>query len=174
MSFLEKVRKPEGLPIWKTALFCVMFVILGAAAGAFSKLADVYSEILGNFTSGMCIWIFLGTLICARTKSPFRAAAYVLLFCAGMIAAYYLTAELGELYYSRSYVRGWSVFTLFTPIFAVVAWYAKGSGALSWVIRLGIIAVMLCSVFLCSGHIVLDPLVTAAAFAVTINTKERK
>ncbi len=156
------------IPVWKFILFCAVFFVIGAGAGVVSKFADVYSEVLGNFTSGMCLWIFLGTLVSAFSKSPFRAAAYVFLFCVGMIAAYYVTAEVGGLYYSMSFVKGWCVFTAFTPVFAFLAWYARGRGAFSWILRIGMIVVMAASLFFLSGNTVLDALAVGAAFAVTI------
>lgn len=156
------------IPVGKFILFCVVFLVIGAGAGVFSKLADVYSEILGNFTSGMCLWIFLGTLISAFSKSPFRAGAYVFLFCVGMIAAYYVTAEVGGLYYSMSFVKGWCVFTAFTPVFAFFAWYARGRGVFSWIIRIGIYVVMAASLVLLSAKTVLDVLAVAATVTVTI------
>lgn len=138
-----------------------------------SKLSDDMPGNLTNITSGMCVWILIGVVICVFTKSPFRAAAYVFLFCAAMIAAYYLTAELGELYYSRRFVLGWSVFTLFTPIFALIAWYARGHGKLPWVLRIGIVVVMLgCAFALFPGNTFCDLLFTAGAFGATM-IKER-
>ncbi len=168
-KFLNNVRNDRvRIPAWKFVSFCAVFLMTGAGAGIVSKLADVYTEIIGSFTSGMCLWIFLGTVISVFSKSPLRAAAYVFLFCAGMIAAYYLTAEVGGLYYSMSFVKGWSVFTAFTPVFAYFTWYARGRGAFSWFLRIGMIVVMAASLFLLSGNIVLDVLAAAAAFAVTI------
>lgn len=163
------------IPVWKFILFCVVFPAIGAGAGVFSKLADVYSELLGNFTSGMCLWILIGTLISAFSKSPLRAAAYVFLFCVGMIAAYYITAEVGELYYSMSFVKGWCVFTAFTPVFAFFAWYARGRGAFSWILRIGLIVVTASSLVLLSAKTVLDVLAVAATFAVIfIKVKENE
>lgn len=173
-NFLYNIRNDrEKITIQKFILFCMVFLILGAGSGIVSKLADVYSEILGNFTSGMCCWILIGTVICAFSKSPFRSAVYVFLFCAGMVAAYYLTAEIGELYYSMSFLKGWSVFTLFTPVFALFAWYARGKGKAAWTLRIGIAVVMAASVFLFPGGIFLDVLSIAAMFAVTLKKSKK-
>lgn len=172
---LSKIRKAHDSPFWKTALFCVMLLISGAGLGAASKLADVYSEMLGSITSGICLWIFLGTLICMIAKNPFRSAAYVFLFCGGMIVAYYLTAELNGLYYSRTFVSGWSVFTLFTPLFALAAWYARGKSRISWVIRIGIVVVMLIGSFTAfPGNLFFDALFAAGTFAVTLVKEKDK
>ncbi len=168
-KFLNSVRNDRvKIPAGKFVLFCATFLMIGAGAGIVSKLADAHSEIIGSFTSGMCLWIFLGTVISVFSKSPLRAAAYVFLFCAGMIAAYYLTAEVDGLYYSMSFVKGWSVFTAFTPVFAYFAWYARGRGAFSWFLRIGIYVVTAASVFLLSGNTVLDVPAAAATVIVTI------
>lgn len=170
---LNKIREPVKSPIWKTALFCVMYLILGAAAGVISKLSDDMTGELTNITSGMCVWILIGVVICAFTKSPFRSAVYVFGFCAAMIVAYYLAAEIGELYYSRRFVLGWSVFTLFTPIFALIAWYDRGHGKFPWFLRIGIVVVMLvCAFLLFPGNVFFDLLFTAGAFGATM-IKER-
>ena len=165
---LYEIRKKSKSPFWITMLFCVMFLIIGAAAGIISKLSDSASEIIGNITSAMGIWIFICVTICSFTKSPLRAAAYVFSFCAAMIAGYYLTAELGDLYYSSSYVKGWSVFTLLTPIFAFAAWFARGKGKLPWVLRIGIVFVTVCAVFVFPGYIIIEVLFAVGAAAVTL------
>lgn len=172
-KFFDNIRSDrKQIPVWKFILFCVVFPVLGAVSGVISKLADVYSETIGNYTSGMCCWILIGTVVCAFTKSPSRSAVYVLLFCVGMIAAYYLTAEIGDLYYSESFVKGWSVFTCFTPVFAPFAWYAGGKGSAAWVLRIGIAVVMAACLLLFPGGIVLDVISIAAMFAVTIKNPQ--
>lgn len=171
---LYEIRSRSKSPFWKTVLFCAVFLILGSAAGIGSKLADAYSEIFGNITSAMGVWIFICVTICAFSKSPLRAAAYVFAFCAAMITGYYLTAELGELYYSRKFVMGWSVFTLLTPIFAFAAWFARGRGALPWVLRIGIAVVTVGCIFVFHGYPVVEVLFAAGAFSVTLVKEKEK
>lgn len=142
--FLKSVRGDFlKIPAWKFILFLFMFLIFGAAIGVASKLGDFYWRIVGAITSRMGIWIFLGVVICSFTKSPARAAAYEFVFCAGMIAAYYLTAMICGFYYSKRFIFYWSVFTLFTPVFSLFAWYARGKGKAAWVLRIGILLAML-------------------------------
>ena len=170
MNVLSNIRTDRTqIPVWRFILCCAVFVIAGAAAGAVSKLSDAHFELLSDITSGMCVWIFICVVICVFTKSPRRAAAYVFLFCAAMIAAYYLTAVYGDLYFSRSFVKGWSVFTLFTPIFALVEWNVRGKGVLQWVLRVGTVLVMLLCTFVAFyGNLFFDLLFTAGTFAVTL------
>lgn len=175
-SFWNSVRSPEKSPLGKTAVFCAVFLSTGAAAGVVSKLSDLYVPVLADVTSQMSVWIFIGVLICAFTKSPARAAAYVFLFCAGMVAAYYVTAELcfqaglsvftGAL---KAYFIGWGIVAGMTPVLAYAAWYAAGSGAFSWLIRIGAAVVtLLCAAFLFGGVRIADVIFTAGIFAVTI------
>lgn len=101
-------------------------------------------------------------------EKPAARGGLCVLFCVGMIAAYYITAEVGGLYYSMSFVKGWCVFTAFTPVFAFFAWYARGRGAFSWILRTFMVVVMAASLFLLSAKTVLDVLAVAATFGITI------
>ncbi|MDE7229349.1 MAG: hypothetical protein K2N56_02610 [Oscillospiraceae bacterium] len=166
-NFFNNIRSDRNkIPVWKFILFCVVFLVLGAAVGAVSKIADVYWEILSDVTSGICFWIFICVVICAFSKNPFRAAAYVFLFCAAMVAVYYPTADIMRsmgivsyaVRYGKSYVRDWSIVAAVSPICAFFTWYAFGKGAFSWMIRIGIIVVMAAGMFLLPGLMLFDVL----------------
>lgn len=176
-KFFDKIRSDRTqIPVWKFILFCVAFLISGAAAGVVSKIADVYWELASDITSGICFWIFLCVVICAFSKNPFRAAAYVFLFCAAMVAAYYPTADIMRrmgivsyaVRYGESYVRYWSVVAALSPICAFFAWHAFGRGAFSWIIRIGIILAMAAGMFLFSGLIFFDVLFILGTLTVMI------
>lgn len=147
--FLKRVRWDcRKIPTKKFILLCFLFLLFGAAMGVVSKLEDFYWSGVLDITSRMGIWIFLGVVICSFTKSSVRAAAYEFIFCAGMIVAYYSTAMIGGFYYSKPFITYWSVFTLFTPVFSFFAWYARGRGAFSWVMRIGILLAMFVFAFI--------------------------
>ncbi len=177
--FLHGIRSDnEKIPVWKFLLCCAGFPALGAALGVFSKYVDAanfrgwgmpgmfLAETFSIITSGITFWIFLGVVICRLTKNPFRAAAYVLLMCAGMIPAYYLFAELGGLYYSKAYIRYWSVFAAFTPIMSVLSWYACGRGKAAWALRIGLLIISVLGGFFVSGSFV-NIFIGIAAFFMT-------
>ncbi len=188
--FLHGIRSDnEKIPVWKFLLCCAGFLALGAALGVFSKYVDAadfrgwgipglpgsvktfLDETLSVITSGITFWIFLGVVICRLTKNPFRAAAYVLLMCAGMIPAYYLFAELAGLYYSKAYIRYWSVFAAFTPIMSVLAWYACGRGKAAWVLRIGLLIISVLGGIFVLGSFV-NIFIGVAAFFMTFTGRK--
>lgn len=70
-AFLISVRRP-GPPVGKMCVLCrgFCFVLAGAAAGILAQLADLFWANGGDFLSQMSVWIFLGTLISALSRSP--------------------------------------------------------------------------------------------------------
>lgn len=190
--FLRGIRGDiRKIPAWKFLLCCAGFLGLGAALGVLSKYVDAaffrgwwmlglphsvkahLSETLSMITSGITFWIFLGVVICRLTKNPFRAAAYVLLLCAGMIPAYYLFAELAGLYYSKAYIRYWSVFAAFTPIMSLLTWYACGRGKAAWALRIGLLIVSVLGGMVVSGSVI-NILIGIAAFFMTFTGRKGK
>lgn len=125
--------------LFHTGLITAAGLLFGTAA----RLLDIYTSNLGNIFSQMSVWIFLCTLLAVYSSTPKRAAVNVCFFCAGMLAAYYLTAELTESVYSTLFLYGWVVFALFSPVMGFCTWYAKGNGLLSKIITVGIIIVLL-------------------------------
>ncbi len=115
----------------------------GLIIGVIVKLLDIYTTNLGNVFSRLSVWILICSIIAVYSSSSKRAAVNVFVFCAGMLATYYLTAELTGSTYSFTFVYGWAAFSLCSPIFAFFAWYAKGRGVVSKLLAGGIVGVML-------------------------------
>ena len=86
-------------------------VMLGAglAVGVIIRFFDLYTTNLGNMFSELSVWVFLGTVIAIRSRTPFQAAGAVFGFCFGMLAAYYTTARLTHSIYSPVMARGLSL-----------------------------------------------------------------
>lgn len=61
-------------------------VMLGAglAVGVIIRFFDLYTTNLGNMFSEVSVWVFLGTVISVRSRTPFQAAGAVFGFCFGM------------------------------------------------------------------------------------------
>ena len=59
----------------------------------------------------------------------------------GMLAAYYVTAAITHGVYSRTFIIGWTLCALPSPVMAYFAWMAKEPGAFSKIIAAGIAAV---------------------------------
>ena len=117
-----------------------MFLI-GLILGIISRLLDIYSQNLGNIFSQMAVWILLGTLISIYSKNKKNAVINVLLFCIGMLITYYAVAIATKGIYSSTYIIGWSIFALCSPIFSYFTWITKEKGIFPKIISIGIILV---------------------------------
>ena len=119
-------------------------VMLGAglAVGVIIRFFDLYTTNLGNMFSEVSVWVFLGTVIAVRSRTPFQAAGAVFGFCFGMLAAYYTTARLTHSLYSPVMARGWWAFSLLTPLLGYCVWHAGGRGCAARLLAIGIIAVL--------------------------------
>lgn len=141
---LNKIRTPNRkVQFSKALLHTVVIAGTGILLGAVAKLLDIYTSNLCNIFSQMSVWIFLCTVIAVLSSTPFRAAVNVFSFCIGMLAAYYLTAELTSSVYSMLFIYGWTLFALLSPALGFCAWYARGKGLVSKIIIAGIIFVIL-------------------------------
>lgn len=141
----------------KKILNPVAMLFLGLILGISSRFYDAYFETLGNIFSQMAIWILLGTLISVYSKTRKKAMANVLLLCIGMLFTYYATAIITDGVYSKTFIIGWTVFALCSPIMAFFAWMTKESGVFPKLISVAIVAVsILSSVILFDGLRVYD------------------
>lgn len=72
----------------------------------------------------MAIWILFGVLISIYSKTK-RKAMLNVLFCIGMLITYYFVAFITNGVYSSTYIIGWSIFALCSPVMAYFAWMSK-------------------------------------------------
>lgn len=121
----------------------LVMLLFGAVLGVVSKLLDIHTSNLGNIFSQMSIWILLGTLIAIFSKTKGKAAVNVFVFCVGMLITYYITAELTSSVYGMTFIYGWTMFSLCSPLFAVLTWMTKEKGPLGKIISFGILVVTL-------------------------------
>ena len=49
-------------------------------------------------------------------------------FCIGMLISYYVTAELTNAVYSWNFIKGWTIFSCLSPLFAYFTWKTKEEG----------------------------------------------
>ena len=120
-------------------------LLTGLLLGISARLFDIYFQNLGEIFSQMAIWILLGTLIAIYSPTNKAAMGNVFPFCMGMLATYYVTAAITHGVYGQSFIIGWTVFALASPVMAYSAWMAKESGAFSKIIATGIVAVSVMS-----------------------------
>ena len=62
-------------------------------------------------------------------------------FCIGMLISYYVTAELTNAVYSWNFIKGWTIFSCLSPLFAYFTWKTKEEGLFAKFISIGIILV---------------------------------
>lgn len=119
--------------------------ITGLCLGIISRLLDIYTQNLGNIFSQMAIWILFGVLISIYSKTKRKAMLNVLLFCIGMLITYYFVAFITNGVYSSTYIIGWSIFALCSPVMAYFAWMSKEKGLFAKIISIGIVIVSILS-----------------------------
>ena len=76
----------------KIILNPISLFILGLILGVVSRLADIYTQNIGNILSEMAIWILFGVLISIYSQSKEKAMLNIFTFCIGMLTTYYFIA----------------------------------------------------------------------------------
>lgn len=117
----------------------VSMFMIGLLLGIISRLLDIYTTNLGEIFSQMAIWILFGVLIAVYSKTKKRAMVNVFLFCMGMLITYYVVAFLTKGVYSSTYIIGWTIFALLSPVFAYFTWITKEKGIFPKIISIGIV-----------------------------------
>lgn len=130
---MKKILNPVGM------------LVIGLLLGVISRLFDIYFQNLGNIFSQMSIWILFGVIISIYSSSKKQAMLNILPFCLGMLITYYFVAFITKGVYSTSYIIGWTVFALLSPIFAYFTWLSKEKGIFPKIISVGIVMVSILS-----------------------------
>lgn len=141
----------------------VLVLCLGLILGWGAKIMDLRGGYLGVLFSELSVWYLLCIAISVRSASPLRAGLHVLLFCMGMLAAYYITAARTGAVWGTRFACGWTAFALCLPVCAYLTWFAPGKGLLPVLLRPGILAVMLLSQASQFGLGLMDYLLAAVA-----------
>lgn len=93
----------------------------------------------------MAIWILFGVLISIYSKNKRKAMLNILLFCIGMLITYYFVTFITNGIYSSTYIIGWSIFALCSPVMAYFTWMSKEKGLFAKIISIGIVIVSILS-----------------------------
>lgn len=156
-SCLNKIRMPEKDDSTKKKVYVtIAFLLLGICLGTFSKYLDYRQGALPtllqaidsaldfhNFLGGFAPWIVIAVCIAVYSHTPFRAAINVFAFFSGMVTSYYLYSNFVAGFFPRSYALIWIMFTIISPLFAFLTWYAKGKGLVAVTLSAGIIGVLI-------------------------------
>lgn len=120
--------------------------IIGLFTGFLVKLMDVYCYTqhfgvsLSDIFSQGGVWVVIGIGISLYSRSTEFAMVNIFLFCAGMLATYYLTAQLTNSVYGWNFIKGWAVFACLSPLMAYLARLTMRPGLLALVLKLGVFA----------------------------------
>jgi hypothetical protein len=125
----------------------ISLFFIGAILGIISKLLDIlfvgnlFMMTLGYMFSDLPIWVLLGILISIYSDTRKKAMINIFPFCIGMLISYYVTAELTNAVYSWNFIKGWTIFSCLSPLFAYFTWKAKEEGLFAKFISIGLILV---------------------------------
>lgn len=121
----------------------LLILLVGLALGVISKWADLHAPMLAELTSQLALWVLLASAVALGSRSPVRAALHTLLLLGGMVAAYYLSAQLMEDVWAKSFLAGWGTAALLSPAAGALVWYARGEDRWAWLLSLGVLAVQI-------------------------------
>lgn len=159
MKALNKIRTPhKGSSLSKKIIFSLLCVLLGFALGVFSKFLDctpsnympkiVDDFDITNFFGRIAVWAFIALVLSIFSKTPIRAAINAPCFFAGMLIGYCLYSYfVAGFMLDFSYLMIWVTYTVISPIFAVLCWYAKGYGTVATILSAFIIAFFILQAF---------------------------
>lgn len=125
----------------------ISLFIIGGILGVMSKYLDIYDTVqyygftFGEMFSELSIWILFGVLISIFSETKKKAMINILPFCLGMLLTYYIVAEIEDAIYGWNFIKGWLIFSLFSPLMAYFTWMTKEKGILPKIISVGIILV---------------------------------
>lgn len=77
-----------------------------------------------------------------NSNSSIRASANVFVFFIGMVTSYYLYSNYVAGFFQGSYAMIWFGFTIISPFFAFVCWYAKEKSKPAFMLSILILAVL--------------------------------
>ena len=125
----------------------ISLFFIGAILGIISKLLDIlfvgnlFMMTLGYMFSDLPIWVLLGILISIYSDTRKKAMINIFPFCIGMLISYYVTAELTNAVYSWNFIKGWTIFSCLSPLFAYFTRKTKEEGLFAKFISIGLILV---------------------------------
>ena len=152
----------------------IAFALAGVASGIAIKALDKWASNAANIFSHLSVWVLICVAIVAVSATLRRAALNVFLFCAGMLVSYYLFAEFTGAAYSVSFAVGWAAFSLLTPLFSCVVWYARGEGAGPKIVGALVIAATLLATVVLFDKVRIWDLVFAIPTAVLLFADRRR
>lgn len=159
MKTLNKIRAPhKGSALSKKIIFSLLCALFGIALGVYSGFIDSNINlpeifyILDVLFGRIAFLSFIALVIYVFSKTPIRAAINAPCFFAGMLIGYCLYSYfVAGFMLDLSYLMIWVTYTVISPIFAVLCWYAKGYGTVATILSAFIIAYFILQAFSFAG-----------------------
>jgi hypothetical protein len=122
----------------------ILSLVFGILLGAIAKYLDTVSvdgrwgsyflSYLADIFTRPGIWVLIGTILAAYSKTLLRAALNTFLFFMGMLISYYAYSAYLFGIFPTSYFLLWSSAAIASPFLAIIVWKAKNDPRLAFVL----------------------------------------
>jgi hypothetical protein len=122
----------------------ILSLVFGILLGAIAKYLDTVSvdgrwgsyflSYLADIFTRPGIWVLIGTILAAYSKTLLRAALNTFLFFIGMLISYYVYSAYLFGFFPTSYFLLWSSAAIGSPFLAIIVWKAKNDPRLAFVL----------------------------------------
>lgn len=122
----------------------IICLVLGILLGAIAKYLDTVSvdghwgnyilSYSGDIFTRLGIWVLIGTIVAAYSKTLLRAAVNTFLFFIGMLISYYVYSAYLFGFFPTSYFLMWGSIAIASPFLAIIVWKAKNDPRLAFVL----------------------------------------
>ncbi|WP_306009700.1 hypothetical protein [Bacillus sp. MMSF_3328] len=122
----------------------VLSLVFGIFLGAIAKYLDTVSvdghwgryilSYSGDIFTRLGIWVLIGTILAAYSKTLLRAALNTFLFFSGMLISYYVYSAYLFGFFLTSYFLLWGSIAIVSPFLAMIVWIAKNDPRLAFVL----------------------------------------
>lgn len=155
-NMLDEIRMPIKDESMKNKIInTFLILVLGMILGVFSKWLDnlsinnniwwqniIEKMDLGNFFSGISVWLFIALTISIYSITPLRAGLNVFCFFIGMTVCYHIYTIGFCGFNPQNYMMTWYGITIISPILAYLCWYAKSEDKIAIIINSIILFIM--------------------------------
>lgn len=123
----------------------ITMAAFGAVIGASAQLSEYPNCSSSQMSSVFMLWTVLCIGISLHSDSRLSAAVLVGFFCLALVPAFYFTGYLlmpgRDKFAIEGFMIGWMIFAMLTPLIALAACHARGSGLTPMLFRQLLIAV---------------------------------
>ena len=122
----------------------ILCLVFGISLGIISKYLDTiavdgswWTCILHYFAdlfTRLGIWVLIGTIIAAYSKTLIRAAINTQIFFIGMLISYYIYSAYLFGFFPTSYFILWGSIALVSPLLAIIVWIARNDVHLAFIL----------------------------------------